>query len=508
MLTLDEAVGAGMTSLLLTLPQLLETFAHRVVGHARNTICYWVAPGERVGPSKFGDVSPFGPTASPVLTRVLSALIAVLLVGAVAGVFLVDEEGEINLPLGEPADTDLGLGDDDEFDYEPNQDFTPPDPTDTSIPETGITPGTGTTVPASGPTPSPTATTAAPGGGGGAQPSATTTTQARPSGPTPSGVGSTTSTKDPGIYTISPDGSGLYRVVPGGTGFPTWSPDGSNIAFGVPTSTPRYMVAAADGRSRTTLANGQVGSPPVFSPDGSRVLFSLGNGSSFDLHSVATNGSGLRRLTTNGDVSGVAWSSQGMIAFISGGDVWTVAPDGGGARMVINSDQAYRAITFSPNGGRIAWYANDQVWTANADGSQPKAAASTEGRILEWNDITWAPDGTRVAFRSGTGGVSRVRVVGFDGSNNRVAADEAQSPDWSPGGNRLAIFTAGPVREGADRVAHLELADPDRATFRQRVLDDEEGVIQSSGPRFSRDGGRLVFATGGLDRGGPNPPSS
>ncbi|MBW3537777.1 MAG: hypothetical protein KY395_08475 [Actinobacteria bacterium] len=447
--------------------------------------------------------------ASPVLTRVLSALVAALFVGAVVGAFVVDE-GETNLPLGEPADVDLGLGDDDEFDYEPGEDFDPPAPTDTSIPETGITPGTGTTI-ASGPgtTPSPTGTTRTTAGPSApAQPATTTTTQAGPSAPPSSGVGSTSSASDPGIYTISPDGTGLYRVVPGGTGFPTWSPDGSNIAFGVPTSTPRYMIAASDGSSRITLANGQVGSAPVFSPDGARVAFALGNGNSYDLHSVSVDGSGLRRLTTRGDVSGVAWSSTGQIAFLSGGDVWTMAADGGGTRMLVDSDRAYRAVTFSPNGGRIAWYAADQVWTANADGSQPKAAADTEGRVLEWNDITWAPDGTRLAFRSGTGGVSRVRVVGFDGTNNHVAADEAQSPDWSPGGNRLAIFTAGPVREGADRVAHLELADPDRATFRQRVLDDEPDTIQSSGPRYSRDGGRLVFATGGLDRGGPNPPGS
>ena len=447
--------------------------------------------------------------ASPLVTRVLAAFIAALFVAGVGGAFVVDAD-QPDLPIGEPADTDVGLGgdDDDDPDYDPDEDLTSAPTGSTSVPDSGITGGTGTTQPVAGPggpgRPGSTPTTAGPA----APPGATTTTAPRPSGTPAAGVGATDSAAEPGIYTIEPNGRGLYRVVPGGTGFPNWSPNGNFIAFAVPTSNPRYMIATSDGSRRSNLASGQIGSPPVFSPDSSRIVFSLGAGGSYDLHSVATDGTGLRRLTTRGDVSGVAWSSQGSIAFVSGGDIWTVAPDGGGARVLIDADRAYRAVAYSPNGARIAWYAADKVWSANADGSDIKTVADTEGRILEWNDITWAPDGTRVAFRSGTGGADRVRVAGFDGTGNHVAAEQAQTPDWSPGGNRLAIFTAGAARENGDRDAHLELADPDRATFRQRVLDDRPGVLQSSGPRYSVDGGRLVFSTGGADRGGPNPPGA
>jgi len=447
--------------------------------------------------------------ASPRLTRVLSALIAAIFVAGVGGLFVIDS-GEGDLPLGEPADTNLGLGDDDEFDYEPGQSFPSGGTTSTSAPQSGINGGTGSSVPVPAPGPGtgqpggPTPTTAKPGGSSGA----TTTTAAPRPQTASSGVGPTASASEAGIYSIQPDGKGLYRVVRGGTAFPNWSPDGNRIAFAVPTSNPRFMITDSDGGTISTLALGQIGSPPVFSPDSQRVVFSLGSGSSFDLHSVSVTGGGLQRLTTQGDVSGVTYASNGAIAYLSGGDVWTVAADGGGARVLVDSERAYRAVTFSPDGGRIAWYAADKVWTANSDGSGPRPVADTEGRVLEWNDISWAPDGTRLAFRSGTGGANRVRVVGFDGSGNRVAADDAQTPHWSPAGNRLALFTAGDIRTNGDREAHLELADPDRATFRQRVLDDSPGTLQTSGPRYSRDGGRLVFSTGGADRGGPNPPSA
>lgn len=457
-------------------------------------------------------MSPVVTASNPIVTRVIAALIAALFVAGIAGIAIVDE-GADNLPLGEPADSDVAQGDD-----EPDQDFSsrppndsPPPTIDVPVPQSGITPGGGT---GSGGRPA----AGRPSGGG-------PTTTAKPSSPpttatpttlggggggtaAPASAGPASSANDPGTYTVEPNGQGLYRVVPGGTAFPTWSPDGSRIAFAVPVSTPRLMIANSDGNGRVVLAQGPIGAPPAFSPDGGRIAFVLGNGSSWDLHSVAANGSGLRRLTARGDVSGVAWSSTGAIAFVSGGDIWTVAPEGGGERVLIDSDRAYRAVTFSPNGARIAWYAADQVRSANADGSEIRAAADTEGRVLEWNDISWSPDGTRFAFRSGTGGANRVRVVGFDGSGNRVAADQAQAPDWSPGGNRLSIFTAGAARENGDREAHLELADPDRATFRQRVINDAPGVNQSSGPRFSPDGGRILFATGGADRGGAPPPGA
>lgn len=452
-------------------------------------------------------MTPHGLTASPVLTRLLSAFIAAIFVAGVGGLFIIDE-GEVNLPIGEPADTNLGLGGDDEFDYEPGK-IRPLGPMPPGLaPDSGITDGTGTSLSPPPLPPPPASPGGAPppaGAPGGSSPG--TTAAPRPQA-SASGVGPTSSASEPGIYSIQPDGKGLFRVVPGGTAFPTWSPDGNRIAFAVPTSNPRYMIADSDGRGRATIAGGRIGSPPAFSPDSKRVLFSLGDGTGFDLHSVSVTGGDLRRLSTQGDVSGVAVSSTGQIAFLSGGDVWTVAADGGGARVLVDSQRAYRAVTFSRDGARIAWYAGDKVWTANADGSGARAVADSEGRVLEWNDITWAPDGTRLAFRSGTGGVSRVRVVGFDGTGNRAAAEDAQAPDWSPAGNRLAIFTAGPARSGADREAHLELADPDRATFRQRVMDDSPGANQSSGPRYSRDGSRLVFSIGGVDRGGPAPPSA
>lgn len=465
-------------------------------------------------------MSPIGPTASPLLTRVIAALIAALFVGGVAGVFVV-EEGDTDLPLGEPADPVDGPSAAGNFDYVPGTTTTTSGFSTTSsteAPQSGIeggpspAPGPTTTKPGSGSLQG-TTTTAKPSGGSGGSGGGAGTTTTRPSGSGSSGTapanqsGPASSASEPGIYTIQPNGQGLYRVVPGGTGFPTWSPDGSQIAFAVPTSNPRFMIGASDGSSRITLANGGIGSPPAFSPDGKQVVFSLGNGNTFDLWVANSAGGGLRRLTSRGDVSGVAWSSRGRIAFASGGDIWTVNPDGTGVAQLVDSTKAYRAVTFSPDGSRLAFYANDKIWVAGPDGTNPKAVADSEGRTLEWNDITWSADSTRLAFRSGTGGASRVRVVGHDGTGNRIAADNAQAPDWSPGNSRLAIFTAGPNGSNGDREAHLELADPDRATFRQRVLDDKPGVIQSSGPRYSPDGGRLVFSTGGLDRGGPPAPN-
>ena len=458
-------------------------------------------------------MSPIGPRATPLLTRVLAALVAVLFVGGIIGALGVDEDNS-DLPVGEPADPDNSQGASGDFDYRPGTTSTTRPFSSSSTlapPDSGIGGGSGAAT-----TPNPsgggrTTTTRPAGSGGGSGSGAGTTTTAAPSGgnnTSANQTGPVSSAAEPGVYTIQPDGQGLFRAVPGGTGFPTWSPDGSKIAFAVPTANPRFMIAAANGSTRMTIANGNIGSPPAFSPDGSRIAFSLGNGSSFDVWVVNSSGGGLARLTSRGDVSGVAWSAKGRIAFISAGDVFTINPDGTGLAPLVDSIRAYRAITFSPDGNRLAFAADKKVFTAGADGTNPKLVGDGEGRLLEWNDITWSPDSTRIAFRSGTGGVSRVRVVGHDGSGLHTAAENAQAADWSPGASRLAIFTAGPAGQNGDQEAHLELADPDRATFRQRVLDDKAGINQSSGPRYSPDGGRLVFSTGGLDRGGPTAPTA
>jgi Tol biopolymer transport system component len=108
----------------------------------------------------------------------------------------------------------------------------------------------------------------------------------------------------PGIYVFNPDGTGDRLVIPDGSA-PSWSPDGTRLAFGREASPPgrgnRIFVANADGSGVTQLTSGPAtsgDSDPDWSPTGSKLVFSrCKTNSTCWIFTVNADGSGVRRLT-------------------------------------------------------------------------------------------------------------------------------------------------------------------------------------------------------------------
>ncbi len=306
-----------------------------------------------------------------------------------------------------------------------------------------------------------------------------------------------------GIYTVHADGTNLRRIRDGGNNFISWAPAGRRLAHG-----PRAEVMNADGSGVTPLIPGLLVAPAAWAPDGNRLALVVQNGNASDVVVIGADGSGARGLTTTGNVSGVSWSSGGTIAFLAGGRPFVVNPDGTGLRPLVETSIAYRAVAWSPDAKWLAFANGTEIWVSNAQGSDVRSVGSTEGHVLKWADLTWSPDSTRLAFQAGTGGASRVRVVGYDGTDPRPFAEDTMSPHWSPASsNRVAVFTAGRVLGNGDRVNDLELTNPDRPGYRFRVVNDKAGAVQSSGPAYSADAALIGFIVGGADTGGPPKPT-
>jgi Tol biopolymer transport system component len=120
---------------------------------------------------------------------------------------------------------------------------------------------------------------------------------------------------------------------------------------------------------------------------------------------------------------------NGMIAFYTGGDVWTMNGDGTNPTKLTNNYNAEANPTVSPDGSRIAYEFLHGIWVMNSDGSGKRAL--TDGTATD-EDPTWSADGTRVAFAR-NGDIWAVNVDGSGVTNLTNSPNNQEfDPAWSP----------------------------------------------------------------------------
>ncbi len=272
--------------------------------------------------------------------------------------------------------------------------------------------------------------------------------------------------------------------------------DGTLFA-GRPAPTPLPVAPA------TRLTSIGVNLTPTWSPDGSAIAFASDRSGTFAIWrmNVAAGEASAARLTDGPDDHEPDWFGS-TIALARGtgfdaGEIYTV-PDGGGTVTLLNPDG--RNPRYSPDGATLAFTrvrGGRHIWTMPLAG--PGETQITFGSPEFEFHPEWSRDGSQVYFTAfaGAGAIFKVPVTG--GAPVRVTPDEGtdnRHAAASPDGRWLA-FTSG---TGCPLIVLQDLPTGDHTVVPLDAFACARPVTSAAvnqNLEFSPDGTRLLFAAEG-----------
>ena len=226
----------------------------------------------------------------------------------------------------------------------------------------------------------------------------------------------------------------------------------------------------------------------------SRLVFETDRDGNLEIYAANLNGSAPTNLTRDAgpdfDPAGALGGSRIAFTRLVGdaGDVFVMAPDGGGLRSVAPHPARDGDPALSPDGSRIAFASerdgDPELYLVDADGADLRRLTRAPGRDRH---PAFSPDGRRLAFASERDGVSRIYLLRLDVDAPPVRLTDgpgaAYSPAFSPDGQSIVFVSE---RDGNPE---LYLVDADGANLR-RLTDD---LAPDLAPAFSPDGSLLAF---------------
>jgi dipeptidyl aminopeptidase/acylaminoacyl peptidase len=217
--------------------------------------------------------------------------------------------------------------------------------------------------------------------------------------------------------------------------------------------TPSGDIAVADPESGATevlVADTEPDRAPAFSLDGTRVAYQRTDADGTKLMVVDLE----RRTPTQvavipGPTDSIQWSPDGTkLALLSSGHVWVANADGSGAEAL--------KLGFSPE-AEIEWRPPDGaelavrgihdgkagLFLVRPDGSDVDAITPLDGSDFEYLWVTWAPDGSRLAYSDYP--AREVHILDVETrTDTKLEGDTGiglMFPRWSPDGSRLSVMT-------------------------------------------------------------------
>lgn len=195
-------------------------------------------------------------------------------------------------------------------------------------------------------------------------------------------------------------------------------------------------------------------------------------------------------------------AGNGLIPYVSGGDVYVGDPVTGATRLLVGGPEADAGPGFSPDGTMLAFFRDVGVGTgtghrpvdiyvARSDGTDLRKITPTPVGNFVW--ISWTPDGRSIAVIHDEQAMNQLDLYDTTGSGTikrLQAAAGADSIDFRPPDGREILFRAlvngkyGLFAMDADGTNVRTLVEP---------TNDASLDVDLSGAVYSADGRRIFF---------------
>jgi Tol biopolymer transport system component len=222
------------------------------------------------------------------------------------------------------------------------------------------------------------------------------------------------------------------------------SPDGRKILFTVGDidagSTSPLWVVNADGSGLAHLtADASNDYRPSWSPDGSKIAFVSRRDGNAEIYVMSADGTGQTNITNNAaDDENPSWSpSSNTILFDSdrdgeaGTQVYSMTSSGGSVTpLLVGYDPEW-----SPSGDGFLFLRASQIWiSSTADGSSVRQLTTDPNLHLTPG---WSPDASKVVFASSVSGDEEIWTVNAaDGSGAAQLTRDDKGESWTPNWSR------------------------------------------------------------------------